>query len=63
MNARSEAAIRLIGSAVVLGGILALTGELHWGSGALILFAGLWLLHLAREVVRLRGASTTASKG
>lgn len=63
MSARSDAAKRLLGSALALGGVLALTSELHWGSGALIMFAGLWLLHLGREVVRLRGASPIEPRG
>ena len=63
MNARSNAAKRLLGSALALLAVLALTNELRWGSGALIMFAGLWMLHLGREVMSLRRSSPIEPRG
>lgn len=48
---------RLLLLALALAAILLLTGEFHWGSGALVLACALWIFRFLHEVVRLRRAS------
>jgi hypothetical protein len=54
MTPLASPARRLLLLASAFAAVLFLTGELHWGSGALIAFSGLWLFQFGREAVRLR---------
>ena len=57
MNPYLPAAKRLALMALGLVAVLALTGELRWGSGAMIGFAGMWVAGALNEHLKVRRAS------
>lgn len=52
MNHPQAVVQRLLASALAYLLILAFFGALRWGSGAMILFAGLWVMQALRELSR-----------